>query len=219
MRYRAVLFDLDGTLLNTLEDLATAANRVLTAMALPPHPVAAYRTFVGDGLRTLVERMLPAAQRTADRVAEAVQSFETIYAQTWHERSVPYPGIADMLDLLTNRGIRLSILSNKPDTFTRLCVHRLLADWRFDPLLGQRPGVPKKPDPGAALEIAHLLELQPGEILYVGDSGVDMRTARAAGMDAVGVLWGFRDAEELLSAGAHRLIAHPGELPPIVLDS
>lgn len=219
MRYRAVLFDLDGTLLDTLEDLATAANRVLAAMALPPHPMAAYRTFVGDGLRTLVERMLPAAQRTPGRVAEAVQAFETIYATTWDQRSAPYPGIADMLDLLATRSIRLSILSNKPDAFTRLCVYRLLANWRFDPLLGQRPGVPKKPDPAAALEIARLLGLQPSEILYVGDSGVDMETARAAGMDAVGVLWGFRGAEELLAAGASCLIARPGELPPLIFDS
>ena len=217
MRYRAVLFDLDGTLLDTLEDLATAANRVLMAMALPPHPVAAYRTFVGEGLSTLVERILPATERTPERVAEAMHHFETVYATTWHERSAPYPGIADMLDLLASHGIRLSILSNKPDAFTRLCVHRLLANWRFDPLLGQRPGVPKKPDPAAALEIASLLGLQAAEILYVGDSGVDMQTARAAGMDAIGVLWGFRGAEELLAAGACRLIAHPGELPPVVL--
>jgi phosphoglycolate phosphatase len=219
MRYQAVLFDLDGTLLDTLEDLATAANRVLAARGLPVHPVDAFRTFVGDGLKTLVERILPEDQRSTERVLELVASFEEEYAQNWHERSVPYPGIAGLLDRLTAQGLRLSILSNKPDPFTRLCVRQLLPHWTFDPLLGQRPGVPKKPDPSAALEVARSLGLLPSEILYVGDSGVDMRTALSAGMDAVGVLWGFRTADELRQAGAHHLIAQPEELLPLIFSS
>ena len=120
---------------------------------------------------------------------------------------------------MTARGLRLSILSNKPDAFTRLCVRQLLPHWTFDPLLGQRPGVPKKPDPSAALEVARSLGLMPAEILYVGDSGVDMRTALSAGMDAVGVLWGFRTADELRQAGAHHLIAQPEELLPLIFSS
>jgi phosphoglycolate phosphatase len=115
--------------------------------------------------------------------------------------------------------VRLSILSNKPDAFTRLCVQQLLPDWHFHPLLGQRPGVPKKPDPTAALGVARLLDLPPSSVLYVGDSGVDMRTARSAGMDAVGVLWGFRSADELRQTGAHHLIARPEDLLPIVFSS
>lgn len=218
MRYQAVLFDLDGTLLDTLEDLATAANRVLAARGLPVHPVAAYRTFVGDGLPTLVERMLPAHLRATAMVAEAVAAFTEEYGRNWHERSAPYPGIEALLEQLTVAGVRLSILSNKPDGFTRLCVHRLLPRFHFEPLLGQRAGVPKKPDPAAALEIARRLELRPADILYVGDSGVDMRTARAAGMEPVGVLWGFRDQVELRQAGAHRLVARPEELLPIVFS-
>lgn len=219
MRYQAVLFDLDGTLLDTLEDLATAANRVLAARGLPVHPVDAFRTFVGDGLKTLVERILPDNLRSAEMVLELVASFEEEYAQNWHERSAPYPGVAGLLDQLTARGLRLSILSNKPDAFTRLCVRQLLPHWTFDPLLGQRPGVPKKPDPSAALEVARSLGLMPSEILYVGDSGVDMRTALSAGMDAVGVLWGFRTADELRQAGALHLIAQPEELLPLIFSS
>jgi phosphoglycolate phosphatase len=219
MRYQAVLFDLDGTLLDTLEDLAVAANRVLAARGLPVHPVAAFRTFVGDGLTTLVERILPENLRTAEGVLEAVAAFEEQYARNWHERSAPYPGIPAILDRLTAEGLRLSILSNKPDAFTRLCVRQLLPHWTFEPLLGQRPGVPKKPDPGAALEIARLLGLRPAEILYVGDSGVDMCTALAAGMDAVGVLWGFRTEDELRQAGAHHLVDRPEELLPIIFAS
>ena len=216
MRYDAVLFDLDGTLLDTLEDLAAAANAALVGQGLPPHPVDAYRHFVGDGLRTLVERMLPADRRDAALVDAAVTAFQEEYAQTWHNRSAPYPGIADLLDRLAARGVRLCILSNKPDAFARLCVQRLLPHWHFEPLLGQRDGVPRKPDPAAALEIAQLLRLHPSRILYVGDSGVDMRTARAAGMDAVGALWGFRDRAELVDNGALHLAVRPADLVSLV---
>jgi phosphoglycolate phosphatase len=216
MRYRAVLFDLDGTLLDTLDDLATAANRVLASMELPVHPVDAYRYFVGDGLRSLMERVLPETGRSPAKVDEAVAAFQTTYAKNWDEHTIPYPGIAEMLDRLTTKGLKLSILSNKPDVFTQLCVQRLLPQWTFDPLLGQRPGVPKKPHPTAALEIARLLALRPNEILYVGDTATDMQTARTAGMDSVGVLWGFRTATELREAGATHLITHPDKLLPII---
>jgi len=219
MRYQAVLFDLDGTLLDTLEDLAVAANRVLTRKGLPLHPVGAFRTFVGDGLITLMERILPENLRTPKMIQESVVAFEEEYAQNWQERSRPYPGIASLLDRLTEAGLRMSILSNKPDAFTRLCVRQLLPQWTFDPLLGQRPGVPKKPDPSAALEIAELLGLAPVDILYVGDSGVDMRTACSAGMDAAGVLWGFRGADELRQSGACHLVARPEELLPILFST
>lgn len=219
IRYQAVLFDLDGTLLDTLDDLATAANRALTARGLPVHPVDAYRYFVGEGVRTLAERILPEALRLPAMVEEIVSAFQKEYANNWHDRTLPYPGIAPLLDRLTADGLRLCILSNKPDAFTRLCVQRLLPQWTFEPLWGQRPEIPKKPDPAAALEIARLLGLTPSDILYVGDTAIDMQTARAAGMDAVGVLWGFRTAAELQGAGAHYLIAQPGELLPILASS
>ncbi|WP_310601306.1 HAD-IA family hydrolase [Desulfobulbus sp.] len=219
MRYHAVLFDLDGTLLDTLDDLASAANQVLADRGWPSHPVDAYRHFVGDGLRSLVERMLPADRRDAETVSAAVAAFQETYARTWDRRSAPYPGIADLLDRLSAGGVRMSVLSNKPDAFTRLCVERLLPRWHFEPLLGQRQGVPKKPDPAAALEIARLLQLDPSRILYVGDSGVDMRTAHAAGMDAAGVLWGFRDRAELVRTGAKHLAARPEDLLPLVFSS
>ena len=124
-----------------------------------------------------------------------------------------------MLDRLTAGGYRLSVLSNKPDAFTRLCVEQLLPHWTFAPLYGQRPGVPKKPDPAAALAIAAELGLDPAEVLYLGDTATDMHTARAAGMAAVGVLWGFRTADELRAAGARHLITHPGELAPLLHPS
>lgn len=210
--YKAVLFDLDGTLLDTLDDLAAAANRVLDAQGLPVHPVDAYRYFVGDGIAVLAERILPASLRSPETIAATVAAFQNEYANNWNDRSAPYAGVPAMLDQLIAANLRLSILSNKPDAFTRLCVEQLLPQWRFDPLLGQRPGVAKKPDPAGAFEVAARLGLGPAEILYVGDTAVDMRTAVAAGMDAVGVLWGFRGADELRQAGAWRLISRPEEL-------
>ena len=219
MRYKAILFDLDGTLLDTLEDLATAANRALGTLGLPAHPTDAYRVFVGDGLRTLAERILPGEQRSAAQVDALVAAFEREYSRTWNERTEPYAGVPEMLDRLTGDGYRLSVLSNKPDAFTRLCVEQLLPHWTFAPLYGQRPGVPKKPDPAAALAIAAELGLDPAEVLYLGDTATDMHTARAAGMAAVGVLWGFRSADELHAAGARHLITHPGELAPLLHPS
>ncbi|MDX9834445.1 MAG: HAD family hydrolase [Desulfobulbus sp.] len=216
MRYKAILFDLDGTLLDTLEDLAVAANRALVSLGLPAHPVAAYRLFVGDGLRILAERLLPEAQRTVTLIDALVAAFEREYSRNWNERSAPYAGIPEMLDQLTDDGYRLSVLSNKPDAFTRLCVEQLLPRWTFAPLLGQRSGVPKKPDPAGALEITAELALKPAEVLYLGDTATDMLTARAAGMEAIGVLWGFRAADELREAGAHHLIGHPAELAPLL---
>ena len=219
MRYKAILFDLDGTLLDTLEDLATAANRALGTLGLPAHPTDAYRVFVGDGLRTLAERILPGEQRSAAQVDALVAAFEREYSRTWNERTAPYAGVPEMLDRLTGDGYRMSVLSNKPDAFTRLCVEQLLPHWTFAPLYGQRPGVPKKPDPAAALAIAAELGLDPAEVLYLGDTATDMHTARAAGMEAVGVLWGFRSADELRAAGARHLITHPGELAPLLHPS
>lgn len=218
MSYKAVLFDLDGTLLDTLDDLANAGNRVLAARSLPVHPVAAYRYFVGDGMATLVERILPPELRNAEEIAETVAAFQREYAANWDAHSAPYSGIAEMLDALVAGGLRLAVLSNKPEDFTRLCVERLLAPWSFAPVFGQRAGVPKKPDPAGALAVARELCLSPEEILYVGDTSIDMHTARAAGMNPVGVLWGFRGAEELQAAGAAMLISQPAELAAIALS-
>ncbi len=216
MRYKALIFDLDGTLLDSLEDLAGAANRVLTTMGLPTHPLSAYRTFVGDGMQTLITRILPERQRSAPVINGAIKRFREDYSRNWQVNTAMYDGIEEMLNKLDGMGPPMSVLSNKPDEFTRLCVDQLLPQWKFWPVLGHRPDLPKKPDPMAALKIAGMLDLEPSRILFVGDSSVDMQTAASAGMDAVGVLWGFRTAEELRDNGALYLIQHPSELPAIV---
>ena len=220
MRYQAVLFDLDGTLLDTLADLAEASNRVLAGRGLKPYPVEDYRYFVGNGVRHLLECILPRPLREKEEEIEAaIAAFQQEYAKNWQEHTKAYQGIAELLDYLSANGYRLAVLSNKPQHFTELCVHTLLADWHFDSVLGQREGIPRKPHPAGALETARVLGLPPSAILYAGDTGVDMRTAQQAGMDAVGVLWGFRDAEELRATGAELLAQTPQELIRFLAES
>ena len=212
MKYRAALFDLDGTLLDTLDDLADAANRVLASEGMPVHKVEEYKYFVGDGLATLIERIVPSDQHNEETLCRIIDAFRQDYGAHWHVKSKPYAGVLEMLTGLQKRGMRLGVLSNKPHDFTKLCVQRMLADFSFYPVLGQRDGVPKKPDPAGALEAAALLDIPVKEILYFGDTSVDMQTATGAGMPAVGVLWGFRDEEELAASGADYLVHHPGEI-------
>ncbi|MCF6188580.1 MAG: HAD family hydrolase [Desulfobulbaceae bacterium] len=212
MTYKAVLFDLDGTLLDTLEDLADSANHALAEMQMPEHSVDAYRYFVGDGMMTLIERIVPEDRRNKKIILDTVEAFRRHYTRNWYVKTRPYAGIGEMLTALVEAGLQLAILSNKPQDFTELCVERLLGDFSFAPVLGQREGIPKKPDPAGALEIAESLNIAPGRFLYLGDTSIDMHTAGRAGMCAVGVLWGFRTESELRDAGAEHLIQAPADL-------
>jgi len=212
MSFKAVIFDLDGTLLDTLQDLADSANQVLASHDFPQHSVEKYRYFVGEGLRVLLERILPEEQRTDLLINQFAGEFKEVYSHTWNVTSCMYDGIAEMLNQLTDADIQLAILSNKPHEFTKICVDQLLPDWHFEPLFGARSGVPKKPDPAGAVEIAGLLQLEPAKIMYLGDTATDMRTAVRAGMYPVGALWGFRTSSELEQSGAVRLIQRPEQL-------
>ena len=212
MPYRAIIFDLDGTLLNTLDDLADSTNRVLQSQGFPIHPVDAYRYFVGNGARKLIDRVLPEDQRSEDTIARCLDLFLKDYEQNWKVKTRPYPGIPELLDALQARGIRLAILSNKPHDFTVHCVASLLPDWRFDLVFGQREGIPPKPHPAAVLEILEKLRVPQAECLYVGDTSTDMQTAVAASLYPTGVLWGFREREELVEHGARSLLKHPRDL-------
>ncbi len=211
-RYRAVLFDLDGTLLDTLEDLADSMNAALGRHGYPPHPVEAYRHFVGDGVENLARRALPEGSRDADNIDRCLAAMRAEYGRRCDRKSRPYAGVPELLDALGERGLVLAILSNKMDDFTQRVVSKLLADWSFAVVRGALPEVPRKPDPAGAVAIARELEIPPAEFLYLGDTGTDMKTAVSAGMFAVGALWGFRDAPELRESGARKLIARPGEL-------
>lgn len=207
---RAVLFDLDGTLADTLADIAGAVNEVLAARELPPHPVPAYLGFVGEGAKRLIERALPADRQAL--VPDVLAEYHRAYAARLTQESRLYPGIAPMLDGLVAQGWTLAVLSNKQEAFTRAVARALLSAWPFQIVHGEREGVPRKPDPTAALEIAQRLELSPARCAFVGDTPIDMKTAQAAGMFGVGATWGFRPREELLAAGAQGIIDRPEAL-------
>ncbi len=212
MGYKAVIFDLDGTLLDTLEDIANSMNDVLTRLGFPAHDVKKYKYFVGDGMRMLVERALPQDKRSIEIIENTLSEYREEYSGRWAEKAMPYDGIQQLLDELVAKNIKIAVLSNKPHSITVPAVESLLSKWSFEVIYGERPGHPRKPDPSSALEISEHLGISPKEILYVGDTSIDMKTANAAGMYAVGVLWGFRDADELSENGAKTLIAHPMEL-------
>ncbi len=213
---KAVLFDLDGTLLNTLTDLADAANRMLKSQGYPEHPLDAYRFFVGSGMEKLVIRSLPVDVRTPDVITQCKAAFMDDYARNWMNATVLYPGIAELLDGLQKRALRVAILSNKPQAMTEKCVETYLNKWTFCPVVGQQEGIPVKPNPESALRIADEMDLPVDEILYVGDSNIDMLTATAAGMVSVGVAWGFRPKAELIEHGATYTIDHPDEMNALI---
>lgn len=215
--FRAVLFDLDGTLLDTLADIGESMNEVLASRGHSPHPMAAYRGFIGDGMALLAERALPPEFRDERSVAECVEDMREVYGSRWHCRTQPYDGIPELLARLETAGLALAVLSNKPHELTRLVTERLLPDARFAYIVGAQDGVPRKPDPRAALAIASKLDVAPDAVAYVGDTATDMLTAAAAGMYAIGAVWGFRDADELAAGGARTLARRPAEVAAALL--
>ena len=212
MEYNAVLFDLDGTLLDTIEDIANSMNTALSRLGFRGHGRDEYKYLVGAGIETLVYRALPENHRGDSTVARCLAAMDEEYRLQRLGNTGPYPGIPELLDALQLRGVRMAVLSNKPDDSTRLIVSTLLPRWKFDMVLGSRPSVPLKPDPAAALEIAARVGIAPERFICLGDTDVDMRLAHAARMYPVGALWGYRTAEELLSSGAKVLLGKPGDL-------
>ena len=216
MTYRAVLFDLDGTLINTLDDISNAANRVLMKRGFPTHRPDAYRYFVGDGVAELIKRAIPVEAQDDETIASCLQAFKEDYAQSWNVETKLYEGVSEMLDTLASHNMQMAILSNKPHEFTEKCVSEFLPHWNFQVVMGQQEALPLKPDPTGALEIARRLEVLPEETLYLGDTSIDMNTAKAASMFPVGVLWGFRPAKELVQSGALVLLEQPIQIIDIL---
>lgn len=213
---KLVLFDLDGTLLNTLDDLAHAANFALRRHALPEHSVESYQQFVGNGIVKLVERMTPKEQRGDETLLKALKKdFDAYYAEHSLDCTRPYNGITELLGLLNERGITCVVLSNKPDEFTKSLCERYFGSL-ISIAIGHREGYPHKPDKALVEEMLRLAGFQGHESIYIGDSGVDMQTAKNAGLFAVGVLWGFRGRDELEENGADILISAPQELLKII---
>lgn len=211
MQQRGVIFDLDGTLIDSLRDIGICCNIVLEEFGHAPHAIERYREFVGDGARVLVQNAFPKSCDSGSLEA-ALTRFKEIYEQNIYENTKAYAGIEEMLLRLDRVSARKGILSNKPHEFTLQYASSIFEGFSFDAVHGQKEGVAIKPHPGVALEIAKGFGLAPSEIFFVGDTATDMRTAKNAGMCAVGVLWGFRGEEELRLGGADYIVSAPGEL-------
>lgn len=207
----AVIFDLDGTLVDSLEDLADAVNAALAAFSLPTHPLEPYKYFVGDGMETLLRRAAP-PETPEEILADLVARMKQEYARNWAVKTRPYQGIAAMLTTLAGKKIPMAVLTNKPHEFAGEVVNRFFPDAPFAIVQGSPSGGKAKPDPAMALSIAERFGLKPECVAFIGDSRTDMDTAVNAGMLPVGVLWGFRPERELLGHGAKVIISTPGEL-------
>ena len=217
MSFRAVVFDLDGTLADTLATIAGIANFALKSLGLPEHSLADYKRMVGEGVSVLCRRALPPGREELH--AELLARVRARYATHFLDRARLFDGMEALLRGLKERGARLGVLSNKPDLLTLKTVEGLGVAPLFDAILGQREGLPPKPDPAGARLLQEQMQVAASEVLYVGDSATDMDTAANAGFAPLGVLWGFRDRAELESHGARWLISSPAEILPIYLAS
>lgn len=212
MKTELAIFDLDGTLLDTTGDLAVACNASLALRGLPQHSYDEYCGFVGNGIMRLVERALPEPLRTPENVALMRADFVRYYTEHIDTYTKPYPGIREMLAELARRGVRLAVASNKFQAGTEKLVRIFFPEIPFDPVFGQRAGVPLKPDPAVVEEILARTGTARDRVLYVGDSGIDIETARAAGVRSAGVSWGFRARTELEEAGADHIVDRAEEV-------
>ena len=209
---KIVIFDLDGTLLDTMEDLAVACNEILARHELPTHEIEDYRHFVGSGVMRLVERILPEKLRTEEFVAELRAEFVKYYSANIDKHTKIYTGVVLLMEELERRDIALAVASNKFQDGTRKLVSKFFPRQKFAAVLGQRPDVPLKPHPQIIREIIQITSFTPDKILFVGDSGIDIETAKAAGVESVGVTWGFRSREELEECGADHIVDNPRDI-------
>ena len=215
--YRYVIFDLDGTLLNTLDDLADAGNHVCRAHGWPTHPVEAYKRFVGNGVPKLVERFSPAGERTEEERAAVLREFVAYYDAHKADKTAPYPGIPELLALLKENGIAMSVLTNKGHDLAGPVIEGYYPGV-FPMVQGALPGVPAKPEPTLLNRLLERMGAVREETLFVGDSNVDIRTAKNGGLASCGVLWGFRDREELEAEGADHIVSTTEELAALILN-
>lgn len=213
---KLVIFDLDGTLLNTIADLAAATNQALQHYGYPTHEVEAYRFFVGNGINKLFERALPETERTEENILKIRSQFVPYYDTHNADLSRPYPGIPELLMTLQQKGIKIAVASNKYQAATRKLIAHYFPEINFVEVLGQREGIPAKPDPSIVNEIKIKAGVDEKEILYAGDSNVDMQTAHNAGVTAVGVAWGFRPRTELEALHPAYIIEKAEELPTLL---
>ena len=207
-----VIFDLDGTLLKTIDDLANATNHALRTLGFPTHGLWVYPNMVGNGVGRLIERALPDDARTEKNIRDALAAFKAYYNDHCCDATVPYPGIPELLEDLTAKGISLAVTSNKYQEAVTTIVHHYFPNANFKAILGNSEGMPRKPDPSIVFKALSMCPTPKSDVLYVGDSGVDMETARRACVESVGVTWGFRPIQELKEAYADHIISTPSQI-------
>ncbi|MFV8391938.1 HAD family hydrolase [Flavobacterium sp. LB2P6] len=215
MKFKGIIFDLDGTLVNSLEDIADAMNSVLKGLNFPTHNYDAYQYFIGSGLRNLVTKALPATHNEETQIDQCYHLMVDVYRDNCTHKTKAYDGIFELLDELKSRNIKLSVFSNKADDLTKEITAALFPDY-FDPIVGLTTESLKKPNPFKTVEISKHFGLKAEEIIFIGDSGIDMQTATNANMYAVGVSWGYRPEAELLSNGAKHVLNQPADLMAIL---
>lgn len=212
---KLAIFDLDGTLANSLYDLADAVNKALSDEGFPVHEYEEYKHFVGNGAKKLIERALPAG--TEESVRDKIHAaFTENYRSNCLNKTKPYDGISELIGALKSAGIKCAVASNKPDEFSAYVVEGLFGRGVFSLIRGKREGVPTKPSPEIIFSIAEELGCALGEAIMIGDSNVDVDTAHNAGIGCIGCTWGFRGEEELRSAGADYIAHYPSEIADII---
>ncbi len=212
---KALLFDLDGTLVNSLFDLSCSTNFALEKMGFPPHETEKFKYFVGDGMSKLIERALPKDKRAAETIKTTLDIFMDHYREHFVDKTVAYDGILELLQNLSD--YKMAVVSNKIQEMATVVTEKLLGD-KFQIVCGKREGYPTKPDPTLTLEIISELGVEPEECLFIGDSGMDMAVSKNAGCVGIGVLWGFRQEEELRENGADYIVSSPCDIIGILKE-
>lgn len=214
---KLVIFDLDGTLLNTIADLGNAANHALEQMGYPKHAIGSYTGMVGNGVTKLLERALPEEARTT-RIIEAMRThFKEYYDAHLCDTTTVYPGIMELLEELRQRGVNIAVASNKYNSAVQTLISHFFGAYEWSAVFGHLDGVPVKPDPSVVFEVLAQCPTAKSDVLYVGDSGIDMETARRACVESCGVTWGFRTREDLVSHYADHIVSNPDDILPLLL--
>lgn len=208
---KGIIFDLDGTLINTIADIGGSVNSVLEDYGYPTHTMEEYKKMVGHGFMKLIQSAMPSGL-SEEEYEEALVKFTYYYDQLYMDSTHPYDGIIEMLKELQARGIKLGVNSNKRNDYANSLVNTLFKDIEFTKVIGSRKDIPNKPDPTSALEIIEVMNLSKDEVMYIGDGETDIKTGIAAGIKTIGVSWGFKGVEVLKNAGAKTIIDEPCEV-------
>ncbi len=214
-RYEGIIFDLDGTLLDTLTDLGGSVNEVLADFNFPTHEIESYKQKIGRGFKDLIKRSMPDGT-SESIIEEGLKLFLNYYDKNYLKTTIPYPGITNLLESLNNK-IIMAVNSNKRDDYTKNLISIHFPNISFIECIGERSGFPKKPDPTSGLQIIEKMNLDLSKIVYIGDSNTDMKTAINLGIDSIGCIWGFREKDELISCGATYIASKPSDILKIVI--